>query len=449
MRFPKGCISVFLGALSLFSGMAESGENNAFTPRITKERTMSCPLKLDTRGMEVEKDRKRYYWQQALAEFPFQGMSGAIRLNTNIAADQVLTFSDGYFIVNDDHNSVSQLYCNYVDDNNQPVRLAFSFRGELKFHVTGHLPTDAHQVIFPNSGRLDCTATNEPATPGKPHCRGTLASLLISNQLNVMPVYGYPKNNGLYGYINYEPTMDIPEYSETPETFTEEKKKALIKPGETKFYPVSMASTHHGVTVGVRIFEAQEDVTEKCISSWLPKTHLLVKYGASPQIIISGEVGMDGNPKSGFKCELRCNEKEELKDCWDVGVLDKAGWLITFGGRSDLRRMFLLTKVNEAYEDDFSSESDEVLLRKYQAIPYYGHLGLKPVATAKEIKKAYRALSLKYHPDKGGSEEQINFISTAQTRLIDLNKMVIEEDEEDYEEGESLSDNPKRSHDEL
>jgi preprotein translocase subunit Sec63 len=31
---------------------------------------------------------------------------------------------------------------------------------------------------------------------------------------------------------------------------------------------------------------------------------------------------------------------------------------------------------------------------------YYNILGIKPSATAKEIKKAWKDLSLKYHPDK-------------------------------------------------
>jgi curved DNA-binding protein len=44
---------------------------------------------------------------------------------------------------------------------------------------------------------------------------------------------------------------------------------------------------------------------------------------------------------------------------------------------------------------------------------YYATLGLKRGATPEEIKKAYRSLAMKHHPDRGGDEAKFKEISTA------------------------------------
>ena len=53
---------------------------------------------------------------------------------------------------------------------------------------------------------------------------------------------------------------------------------------------------------------------------------------------------------------------------------------------------------------------------------YYKILGVKNSANKQEIKRAYRKLAIKYHPDKGGSDEKFKEISEAYEILSDDNK---------------------------
>jgi curved DNA-binding protein CbpA len=53
---------------------------------------------------------------------------------------------------------------------------------------------------------------------------------------------------------------------------------------------------------------------------------------------------------------------------------------------------------------------------------YYGILGVSETATQAEIKKAYRRLALKHHPDKGGNEEKFKEIAEAYFTLSNPEK---------------------------
>jgi curved DNA-binding protein len=56
---------------------------------------------------------------------------------------------------------------------------------------------------------------------------------------------------------------------------------------------------------------------------------------------------------------------------------------------------------------------------------YYATLGLKRNASDAEIKKAYRSLAMKYHPDRGGDEKKFKEISQAYEFLSDPQKKQI------------------------
>ena len=53
---------------------------------------------------------------------------------------------------------------------------------------------------------------------------------------------------------------------------------------------------------------------------------------------------------------------------------------------------------------------------------YYQLLGIDKSATQNEIKKAYRKLAIKYHPDKGGDPEKFKELGTAYQILSDPKK---------------------------
>jgi DnaJ-class molecular chaperone len=53
---------------------------------------------------------------------------------------------------------------------------------------------------------------------------------------------------------------------------------------------------------------------------------------------------------------------------------------------------------------------------------YYSTLGLKRGASDAEIKKAYRSMAMKHHPDRGGDQNKFKEISTAYEALTDPDK---------------------------
>lgn len=53
---------------------------------------------------------------------------------------------------------------------------------------------------------------------------------------------------------------------------------------------------------------------------------------------------------------------------------------------------------------------------------HYQTLGLKPDATVDQIKKAYRSLAMKHHPDRGGDQAKFKDISVAYDTLSDPQK---------------------------
>lgn len=416
MYFVNGFISTILIALlAIISVFSEANENSDLIPRIIKQRTAGCPLRLDTKELTGD-DLNSYLKDQVFAEFPHERMRKYITPKSDIKPNQVLMSNGGYFKIKNNRNSVSQLYCDYKDVDGKTFYVVFRFRADLTFHVKGFLPTMPEEKLFAKSGELPCAALDELNTREKPHCQITLANILVTNLVETTRVSGYSKNPEFYGSLSYKSVFDIGTYK------GETGAVMLIKPENTEVYPVSQTYAH-AVSIEVKLYKQMQDVTELCIDSWLPAVNMLVKYGASPHIIISGKVGFDGNPKETFKCELHCNNKEDKKDCWDVQLSEKIFYYFSRVKRHNLQRNYLLSEVRKAYPDylDTSSDSDDVLIEKYQEILFSRDLGLEPGASINDVKKAFRVLSKELDPDKSkNNQDRYNVAKKAHEKLLKI-----------------------------
>lgn len=70
-----------------------------------------------------------------------------------------------------------------------------------------------------------------------------------------------------------------------------------------------------------------------------------------------------------------------------------------------------MPKQEEEYNDQTPKETE-----------LYDVLGVSPVATTEDIKKAFKKLAIKHHPDRGGDMEKFKEINAAHEVLSDPEK---------------------------
>jgi len=106
--------------------------------------------------------------------------------------------------------------------------------------------------------------------------------------------------------------------------------------------------------------------------------------------------------------------------CFEVVPNKKAG--MVFEADSSVERdRWIKAIINAAYDNKMKDEEDCTTEDWYEA------LGLQPTCTLSEVKKAYHKLSLKHHPDKGGTVDDFKRITMAYNELTELKEVEQEE----------------------
>merc|ERR1712217_61590 len=150
-------------------------------------------------------------------------------------------------------------------------------------------------------------------------------------------------------------------------------------------------------------------------------------------------------------CLLEAGQHTEAVKAFEVllrvdrGYPNLCEWLVR--AHAQAQRAEKLGGGNEprsAKQGSFSSEADA------EPVPtgtdYYTVLGVTSDATDKQLKQAYRIMSLKYHPDKkGGSTQAFQLVATAFQTLSDPEKRRAYDEGADVKKGRNHNDSESDS----
>lgn len=102
--------------------------------------------------------------------------------------------------------------------------------------------------------------------------------------------------------------------------------------------------------------------------------------------------------------------------------IKSAATVMAYGELSSVRTEELYEWYKIHYGDAGRSLAASKRIDQQDMGPYYDALGLRPGSTRAQIKRAYRRLALKYHPDvskEPGAEERFKSINEAYGRLME------------------------------
>lgn len=89
------------------------------------------------------------------------------------------------------------------------------------------------------------------------------------------------------------------------------------------------------------------------------------------------------------------------------------------------RYSVLRTEFEESEWEDYESSSTTEKNSNVDLNPYYAFLGLDDSASVKEIKKAYHALALQYHPDLPKNADRIEECEEMMAKLNEAYNVII------------------------
>ena len=115
--------------------------------------------------------------------------------------------------------------------------------------------------------------------------------------------------------------------------------------------------------------------------------------------IVQAHTRLGEHEKAIEEAEKHVNFEETVEGLWALGDAQQAGEKFQEAVRSYRRAEEIATDENKKRAQEKIREG-EVAYKQSKEKNYYKVLGIPRSATAKEIKKAYRELALKWHPDK-------------------------------------------------
>lgn len=122
--------------------------------------------------------------------------------------------------------------------------------------------------------------------------------------------------------------------------------------------------------------------------------------------IVQAHSKLGEHEKAIEEAQKHVDYQETVEGLWALGDAQTAGEKFEEAVRSFRRAAEIATDENKQNAQRKVQES-EVALKQSKEKNYYKILGVPRTATSKEIKKAYRELALKWHPDKNADNKEM------------------------------------------